>query len=1208
LRLLALDLQAYGPFTGQRIDLAGGQQGLHILYGPNEAGKSSSLRALRALLFGIPARTADAFVHPYDQLRVGGRLLGGEPKGGRRPASEQCEIEVVRRKGNKGTLLAPDGAALPDDLIVRLMGGVEEEVFVSLFGLDHAGLVAGGQELLSQEGDVGQALFAAGLGTRSLRRVLRELDEEANALYLPRGAKPSINTGLKELAALRQEVRSASLSGSQLEGLKGAVESAEREVSGVAAELARWRAECNRLERLRRVLPLLAERRELLARLAGLGEVPVLPEDFPQQRREASDGVRTAREIEARATERLSRLTAELASLADGSDLIAQAETIERLHQGLSQYTKGLADRSRLLGQQEELLAVARDLLSERWPNFVLDEAETLRPALARWPLLQDLDARFEVLEAEQVRVASSLREAESRGEQLRAALQRLEKPPDVAGLGRAVAAARKAGDLDRVCTEDAAVVAEGHARLQAELRLLAPWAGSAEELAALPIPTPETVAAAEAALARLAERRRHLALRTEEAQAECAALDQELEELRRSGAVPSEEDLVAARVLRDGLWTQVRTLLGGALESGDPAPLAAAHERAVAAADEVADRLRREADRVQRQARLLARRHRLDTDLASLSQGAEETTTEGERVAEDWRALWAPCGFLPRPPAEMRAWLGHCERLRGRTEELRQARRRLTETEATRAEHRAALAGALAQIEPRRNSRGGGRRETDGRLAVLLDAAEARLREIDEASRAYTASSERLRESEVQLAAARESAAAAAAARGVWREQWAAAVQGLGLGAETSPVEVRQIRHLLEEMFSRLNEAAHLDRRITGITRDCDHYRAEVAALTAYAAPQLAGRPVEQAVVELHNLLTQARGRAELRAALNHERERLSAEQETAAAGRRLLEGRLAELRRLAGGGAEADLELVERQAGQASDLREALARVERSLLEMGEGAALDELERDAAGAKADALSAELELAARHLEEHQGRYGDLRETLGSAQRELRALEAGVAEGRAAEASGRAEETLARLRGDVEQYARLRLAAALLRQQIERYRAENQTPLLQRAGALFAELTLGSFAGLVSDFDERDRPVLAGCRPDGRRARVEQMSDGTRDQLYLALRLATLERYLETSEPLPLVIDDVLINFDDARSAATLRVLAALAEKTQVLLFTHHAKVRDLALEIEAPAGVFIQELAREGAEGTGRAATLGPAREAGSVPSSVLP
>lgn len=77
------------------------------------------------------------------------------------------------------------------------------------------------------------------------------------------------------------------------------------------------------------------------------------------------------------------------------------------------------------------------------------------------------------------------------------------------------------------------------------------------------------------------------------------------------------------------------------------------------------------------------------------------------------------------------------------------------------------------------------------------------------------------------------------------------------------------------------------------------------------------------------------------------------------------------------------------------------------------------------------------------------------------------------------------------------------------------------------------------------------------------------MSGGSRDQLYLALRLATLEWRLESSEPIPFIVDDILVNFDDARSRATLQVSADLSERNQVILFTHHGQIVEEAKKIK---------------------------------------
>ncbi len=139
--------------------------------------------------------------------------------------------------------------------------------------------------------------------------------------------------------------------------------------------------------------------------------------------------------------------------------------------------------------------------------------------------------------------------------------------------------------------------------------------------------------------------------------------------------------------------------------------------------------------------------------------------------------------------------------------------------------------------------------------------------------------------------------------------------------------------------------------------------------------------------------------------------------------------------------------------------------------------------------------------------------------------------------------------------------------------------AINQLKMWQRGGDYFSLLTLGSFKGLRDDLSEDGKPILHGLRPDDHEISIEAMSDGTRDQLFLALRLAALEQQLVKSEPLPFIVDDILIGFDDNRTEACLKVLAELALKTQVLVFTHHQRVVELAGKLKAVNEVYIHEL-----------------------------
>ena len=173
-----------------------------------------------------------------------------------------------------------------------------------------------------------------------------------------------------------------------------------------------------------------------------------------------------------------------------------------------------------------------------------------------------------------------------------------------------------------------------------------------------------------------------------------------------------------------------------------------------------------------------------------------------------------------------------------------------------------------------------------------------------------------------------------------------------------------------------------------------------------------------------------------------------------------------------------------------------------------------------------------------------------------------------------------AANALADARAAAERYARLHVARVLLRAGVERFRKEQQGPMLRAAGAHFAHLTGGRYRRLIVDEDPAGKAVLMAIRDSDVECPVEALSEGTRDQLFLALRVAAIGAHAEQSEPLPFIADDLLVNFDDTRAAAALGLLAELGRTTQVILFTHHDHIAALA---ERQAGARVWTMASVG-------------------------
>ena len=90
------------------------------------------------------------------------------------------------------------------------------------------------------------------------------------------------------------------------------------------------------------------------------------------------------------------------------------------------------------------------------------------------------------------------------------------------------------------------------------------------------------------------------------------------------------------------------------------------------------------------------------------------------------------------------------------------------------------------------------------------------------------------------------------------------------------------------------------------------------------------------------------------------------------------------------------------------------------------------------------------------------------------------------------------------------------------------------------------------------------RAKLEACRPNGERASVAHLSEGARDQLYLALRLAYTQDYAARAEAPPFIGDDIFASFDDFRTGNGLEALATMGDRIQPILFTHHLHVIEI--------------------------------------------
>jgi uncharacterized protein YhaN len=1137
IRIARLDLERWGHFDDRTLTF-GPSGSLHLVYGPNEAGKSTTRRAVSALLFGVPARTRDTYGRPGADLRVRALLELGDRS-----------LEVTRRKGNKNTLLDNNGEPLDEAALRAALGGLTSEVHAGLFEITHESLVQGGEELLAGHGAVGESLFAAAAGTARLHRLLKHLESESETLFSTRPSKKELNLLLTRHAEVTRALRDASLRPPRYEALQRELSDLTSALASASAALEASEREHLRLQRLLVAHPFATNRAMLLTELERLGDVPALSSDAADRRIAATHRRSTASTELGAATRELARRRDRIAELAIDDAFLPVSAPLERLAATASSIASEAARRSTLSTTLTTLQASLTDRLASLTPSLTASAASRLTlDADARDRLESHLQARAGVEQAATA-ARASVEDAQRAAE--RAARDAASAPAagDDAALTAALRGARRAGDVDEEIAR--ARAAERAARGAADQAA----GGDAAALAALPVPDRETV---ERLLADVAEAEGvRVALDTEaDTIAETIRhLEAQRDDLGAEAPVLDASALEAARTAREATWSKVRNALISEAPVADVGQLAVEHELTTTEADDIADERLRHAEDVTRLADIARNLAKFTRDASDLDQRRARHTAAIARAADAWTSAWSATGDAAPAPAAAGAFLSRRETTLSHLRTAAEAGTRATTAEHLRTEHAAALRAAVT-VTP-----GGAVASDEVPLATLVELADTRLEALRaDADRAARAA-EAVERATADLEDAQATAARAETAVTAWTSEWTALRDGCGLAERLAPDDALATLRSLEQAARDQDRAASLTEELAALDAAHAAFEAEVIGHVAQLAPDLADRPAPAAAQELHRRATAARAAAAERDALATaiaDLERDEAEHQAAVAE---AEAELAALRAAAGAADDAELVQHEQRAARAEALRAEIATLDGDLARAGGqpadqvAAAVADLDADAAAVQADELRSRI-----------ARERDARDAAAAAvtraQDELARLE------RSDEAAALRQESAtleAEIRAVAERYARARLAQKVLRDAIASYRSAHEGPLLSRANELFPSLTCERYARLETDVDDRDEDVLIAITADGSRRRVEELSDGTREQLFLALRLAAIERHVTTSEPVPVLFDDVLLESDDDRARRILTALSALAASTQVIVLTHHRHLVALA-------------------------------------------
>ena len=548
MRIRRLGLRRYGKFTDTELDfgarLADGPD-LHIVYGPNEAGKSTVMSAVMDLLYGIHTQSKLNFLHPYPTMRIEAAI---EHSAGPR--------NVSRIKRPQNSLLDEADRPIPEAALLGELGGLDRTAYQTMFCLDDETLETGGESILASKGDLGTLLFSATAGLADLSARLASVREQADDFFRPGKRTGALSDLKKELAALKDERDKVDTLASEFARLVADRDQAAAAYDAAVAQRGRTQSRIDEIGRLLNALPRLQGVRRLRAEIepfAGLPDAPSawaidLPDLMTRQMKLQTQAQATDDEIA-----RLERTIAETIVNEAACGLQDRIPDLMDKRARFVTAEKDLPDRKLALGLAEQFVSriLARiNRAADPAPSRLILSTETTGPLHDLMEQRSGIEAAISGAETELAMARDALSGAEARLEGGSRGFDELA----VRALEIAVGTARRGDDAARLRAADR-TRQERSQEFDDALAGLHPWTGGRDALLTVQVARPDQLEAWTSVDAKLSQ---DIALRQKDVErldAEALQIQRRSEALASVAGAVSDREVGEARSAREAAW-----------------------------------------------------------------------------------------------------------------------------------------------------------------------------------------------------------------------------------------------------------------------------------------------------------------------------------------------------------------------------------------------------------------------------------------------------------------------------------------------------------------------------------------------------------------------------------------------------------------------------------------------------------------------------
>lgn len=1150
MRFDRIHLSRYGFFTDHVIDfkppLPTGD--FHIIYGPNEAGKSTLRNACIDFLFGIQQKSKYNFLHDYAVMEIGAHITVGNKT-----------FEARRTKGIKNTLQGLGGSAISELHLKEMLGAISSrESYEQMYSLDDDSLEKGGNSILDSQGDLGELLFSAMSGLPGITASLGQTHSKAEAFFKNNSRSDRLTTLKQELEAIKTKLRENDVETSTYGKLREQAAQAKTGWEQVQSERDEQLSRCKWLQSLLGAHPVWREFREAEEKLVQLEDAPNVPEGWDKEIDGLIERQAKADAIYHTEQEAVRRAEQELQAITIDEEALAIASQVKRLNEDeLEARYRTSNDAPRRQEEQRNLQEKIKLTLTKLGQKGDIDASDLILPAAVIGELRDLIEKRGALF----TRLQDAEREWEEAQLATRQAAAVCHESADVIDLEKLVQGVKQSKNEPTLEHLKAANEACRAAKASEDVAItaLGPWNGNSQSVMMLEKPAGEI-------LKHLIGEQRHLATEQQSMHKEASRLKGELLEaeavisaLLEQAKIISDEDATASRENYESAWRQHRDNL----HTTALPPAAVLQETADHVAEAFAAYDRLQTIRLT-QTSEIAQLRQAYVKKARTAASYQEMTKEIEALEKKVQDHQDTCSSLltalslpvDYPLISLEAWLSRLDNACEKIAYVKKEEERLQRLEVS---HIAAQERLDAVM--RAHNLAGAELPWPDKLECCEAAIQAwKLQKQQEVAHkeALTKAQEAEDKRRLELARAQKYGEE-------WAKKWSACLASGWIGQQ-SPEAVKEILHALESLEADIQAEANLAHRIEAMTRDREAYVAEIKRIKT----MLPGGFTTDDPLVTADLLRQRVSQAEetkrahekaSKALLDAQNRFAKAKEDKAG-----VQDRYTHMRASIPADSLEHLREKIRCGLQRTALLVQINKLGKNLVEL-----LSQETIENALAIMEAHVSNTEAVQAIKQEHmrvESNLKDVGEQVSRKYHEWKETEkqlTGIGtDSRSAELEEQKSALLLQIADESHKFMQLSAGVMLASEALRHYREMHRSSMMAAASEAFVLMTRGAFKSLEAK-PQANTEILYGIRADGSSIIASEMSRGTRYQLYLALRIAGHAEFARHGDSLPFFADDILEPFDDDRSRETFDLLHTMSKNGQVVYLTHHRHLCDLA-------------------------------------------